>query len=62
MILDGTTWGLTVLLLFRPGRVELFNLATDPNEEHDLSEANPQKVEQLRAELDRWQREAQPDG
>ncbi len=50
------------LLLFRNGRVELFNLATDPNEEHDLSEANSQKVEQLRAELDRWQRETQPDG
>ncbi|MDY0166598.1 MAG: sulfatase-like hydrolase/transferase [Thermoguttaceae bacterium] len=48
------------LILHRNGRVELFNLAIDPNEEHDLSEEDVQKVEQLRAELDRWQRETQP--
>ena len=34
-------------------RVQLFDLANDPNETNDLAQANPGKVKQLRAKLDR---------
>ncbi|RMF37376.1 MAG: DUF4976 domain-containing protein [Planctomycetota bacterium] len=35
--------------------VELYNLATDPGETHDLSEEMPQRTEQLRSKLRQWQ-------
>ena len=34
-------------------KVELYNLADDPGEKQDLAAAHPEKVEQLRAEMDR---------
>jgi arylsulfatase A-like enzyme len=40
--------------------VELFNLATDPYEKTNLAQSNPAKVEELRARLDTFAREAVP--
>lgn len=34
--------------------VELYNLSEDPHEKHNLAEANPEKVEQLRQQIDSW--------
>lgn len=36
------------------GRYQLFNLADDPGEKHDLARAKPQKVKELRSLLDRY--------
>ena len=35
--------------------VELFNLAKDPNEQHDLAKEHPDRVKELRARLDHYQ-------
>lgn len=43
-----------------PEKIELFNLAQDPNEETNLAAKHPDKVRQLRAQLDRFAREAAP--
>lgn len=40
--------------------VELFDLATDPNEKTNLASANPEKVAELRARLDTYAAEAVP--
>jgi arylsulfatase A-like enzyme len=44
----------------KDGKVELFNLADDPYEQHDLAEKNPEKVQQLRARLDAYRTAALP--
>ncbi len=41
------------------GRRELYDLATDPGEETDLSGSSPQKLSELAAILDRWQADTQ---
>ena len=45
------------LILHRNGKMELFNLANDPNEEHDLAKDQPKQVEKLRQELDQRRQE-----
>lgn len=39
------------------GRAELYDLDADLGEEHDLAESNPEKREELRADLHAWQKE-----
>lgn len=43
-------------------RVELYNLANDIGEKHDLAEANPGKVRELRTRLDAWMKVAVTSG
>ncbi|PQO42679.1 DUF4976 domain-containing protein [Blastopirellula marina] len=38
-------------------QVELYNLASDPGEQHDLSKSQPEKTAQLREKLRAWQKE-----
>jgi arylsulfatase A-like enzyme len=38
--------------------VQLFNLKTDPGEQHDLASSDPQKIEELRAMLHKWRTSA----
>jgi len=38
-------------------KVELYNLANDPGEQHEVSESYPEKTKQLLDELHRWQEE-----
>ncbi|HEX3870311.1 MAG TPA: sulfatase-like hydrolase/transferase [Pirellulales bacterium] len=46
------------LVLGKPdATVELFNLATDPNEEHDLASSEPSKVAELQKLWDAWNAE-----
>ncbi|MCC9607179.1 sulfatase [Blastopirellula sp. JC732] len=40
---------------YEDDRVELFNLAQDPGEQHDLSKSNPEKTAELRQKLKAWQ-------
>jgi len=51
-------------LITGPGRSELYDLRSDPNEERDVSSQHPQQVERLRAVLialaKRWPEEAVP--
>lgn len=42
--------------------VELYNLAADIGEKHDLAKANPGKVKELRALIDAWKKDAVPPG
>lgn len=42
--------------------VELYNLADDLGEQHDLAAANPEKVKELRARLDDWMKSAVVSG
>lgn len=42
---------------FENNTVQLFNLRNDLEEEHDLSEAEPEKVEELRGMLHAWRKE-----
>jgi len=42
---------------FEDGRVELYDLASDPGETDDLSAAMPEATEQLRATLNAWRQE-----
>ena len=42
---------------FETGRLELYNLHDDLGEQHDLSETNPEKAEQLLTALRRWRRD-----
>ena len=42
---------------FEDGRAELFNLAADLGETKDLAAQEPQRVAQMRAELQAWQKE-----
>jgi arylsulfatase A-like enzyme len=41
---------------FEEGRVELYNLAKDLTETHDLSDQRPEKAEALRERLESWRR------
>jgi arylsulfatase A-like enzyme len=38
-------------------KVELYNLADDPGEQHDLSKSQPAKTKELRAKLRKWQQQ-----
>jgi arylsulfatase A-like enzyme len=42
---------------YEDGRVELFNLAKDPGEARDLSEAEPKRAADLKARLAAWRKE-----
>jgi arylsulfatase A-like enzyme len=42
-------------IAYRRGRTELYNLATDISEKNDLSEANPEKLAELKAVLRAWE-------
>jgi arylsulfatase A-like enzyme len=42
----------------KPDKFELFNLADDPSEEHDLSDAHPEKLEELKSRLEKYTDEA----
>jgi len=42
---------------YEDDRVELYNLADDPAEQHDLADAKPGKAKELRAQLDAWRKE-----
>ena len=44
------------LLAYRSGRLELYNLADDIGEAHDLSKSNPAKVAGLRDKLTDWEK------
>lgn len=41
---------------FAAPEVALYDLAADPGEQHDVADANPDVVRELRAALDEWQR------
>ncbi len=43
-----------LLWYFDGPRAELYNLADDPGEQHDLAREHPRRMEQLAAELRRW--------
>lgn len=42
---------------FEDGRLELYNLASDPSEESDVAQREPVRAAALRARLDQWRRE-----
>jgi arylsulfatase A-like enzyme len=46
----------------QPPKVELFNLAQDLSEKHDLSAEQPEKVKDLRARYDAYAKEAAKPG
>ncbi len=41
---------------YEGNKVELFNLGSEPSEKNDVSGEHPDRVRQLRAELDQWRR------
>ena len=45
-----------LLHFYEDDRVELYDLATDPAEQHDLAAANVAKAAELRAKLDAWRK------
>ncbi len=46
-----------LLEYFEDGRLELFNLATDPGEQTNLAASEPAQAADLRGRLERWRRE-----
>ena len=42
-------------------RVQLFNLKTDPSEQHDLARSEPAKADELRAMLHAWRKDVKAD-
>jgi hypothetical protein len=42
---------------FEDGKVELYDLADDPGERHDLAEAEPERVGELLGRLRSWREE-----
>jgi len=68
ILLCGTTPSETALrmgnwkLLHRKNGDELFNLAADIGEKHDLAGEQPAKIKELRARLDKWLTKAVPSG
>jgi arylsulfatase A-like enzyme len=42
---------------YENNKVQLFNLRTDPGEQHDLASTEPEKVKQLTAMLHNWRKE-----
>ena len=53
-ILDGN---LKLIEDLRDHHLELYNLATDPNEEHDLAKSDGQTAQRLLEKLDGWRKE-----
>lgn len=47
-------------LVDNEGKFELFDLAKDTGEKHDLAASNPKKVEQLRAAFQAWRKPMKP--
>ena len=45
-----------LLEFFEDSRVELYDLAADPGEQHDLASAQPERAEAMRKELAEWRR------
>ena len=43
-----------LLEFFEDGRLELYDLESDPGEERDLAAEQPERVNQLHAEMRRW--------
>ncbi len=43
-----------LLEYFENGTVQLFNLRTDPGEQHDLANAEPERAAELKAMLHAW--------
>ena len=43
-----------LITFFEDGRNELYDLAEDPGETHDLAAETPQRAAELRAALERW--------
>ncbi|HJO53309.1 MAG TPA: DUF4976 domain-containing protein, partial [Verrucomicrobiota bacterium] len=52
-ILDGN-WKLIEFYHYK--NFELYNLAKDPSERHNLARSNPKKAEELRSKLKDWQK------
>jgi arylsulfatase A-like enzyme len=52
-------WKLVQIALL-PGKVELFDLAQDPGEKHNVADANPEMVKDLQARLVRYAQEQKP--
>ena len=46
---------------FENNTVQLFNLAKDPGEQHDLSKFEPEKVKELKTLLDNWRKDVKAD-
>ena len=44
------------------GKLELYNLADDLGEKHDLAKSNPEKAKELRSRLDAMMKDAVPPG
>ena len=40
----------------------LFDLSTDPNEQHNVADANPDVVKRLKAEFDKFAKDVPDDG
>jgi arylsulfatase A-like enzyme len=45
-----------LLEFFEDSRVELYDLATDPGEQHDLAAAQPERAEAMRKQLAQWRK------
>jgi arylsulfatase A-like enzyme len=46
-----------LLEFFEDGRLELYNLANDLGQQHDLASSEPQRTQSLHAELDAWRKQ-----
>lgn len=44
---------------YESGKAELYNLATDPGEENDLSRTEPEKLRSMLSDFQQWQKELQ---
>jgi len=69
LLLQGTTpevkalrLGDWKLLVRAPGKMELYNLATDISEKNDLAASQPERVKAMRARLDEITQDATPPG
>lgn len=47
------------LLAYRSGKIELFNIANDAKEAHEVSKQNPEKVKELLENLKLWEKKMQ---
>lgn len=52
-------WPWKLILARDSGQVELYDLAQDPGEHHNLAPKQGERVDRMRAELNRWLREAE---
>jgi arylsulfatase A len=46
-----------LLYFYADGKTELYDLSKDPSEQNDIAAAQPQKVKELKAALDKWKKE-----